>query len=260
MPPNDELPRCVASGTHREQYWIECLASRKWVRALFAGTFVADSSRTLLVRESGRRPVYYFPEEDIKIQMLRDSGHRAHDPAKGTATFWSIEINDSVAVNAAWSYRHADAKLPELAGYIAFAWDKLDGWFEENEEIFVHARDPYVRVDVLQSARHVRVDVDGTIVADTRQPVLLFETGLPVRYYIPKIDVRTDLLTDSTRVTRCPYKGEAKYYSLQVGGKQLTDVAWYYRYPTSEASAIANHLCFYQERLPGFGVEPGGPA
>lgn len=101
--------------------------------------------------------------------------------------------------------------MPELSGLVLFYWDRVDHWYEEDEEVFKHARDPYHRVDALQSSRHVQVVVNGEIVADTKRPVLLFETGLPTRYYIPATDVRTDLLTATDTASVCPYKGTATY-------------------------------------------------
>ncbi len=133
--------------------------------------------------------------------------------------------------------------------HVAFYWDRMDAWFEEDEEVFVHARDPYKRIDYLQSGRHVRVVVNGETVAETRRPVLVLETGLPHRYYIPRADVRQDVLVPSDKVTRCPYKGEAHYYSINAAGEAHQDLAWYYRYPTTEAAKIANHLCFPQGKV-----------
>lgn len=137
----------------------------------------------------------------------------------------------------------------DVRGYVAFYWDKMDAWYEEEEEVFVHARDPYTRVDCLQSSRHVKVVLNGQTVAETHNPVLLFETGQPERFYIPKGDVHQDLLIPSEKVTRCPYKGEARYYSVTAGGELSEDLAWYYRYPTFEASGIANYMCFPQGKV-----------
>jgi uncharacterized protein (DUF427 family) len=115
--------------------------------------------------------------------------------------------------------------------------------------VYVHARDPYKRVDVLHSSRHVRVVVAGEVVADTRRPRLLFETGLPTRYYLPRPDVRMDLLVSSATETRCPYKGIASYYSLRVGGTLVEDIAWSYRFPIPECAKIENLVCFFNERV-----------
>ena len=125
----------------------------------------------------------------------------------------------------------------------------MDSWYEEDDEIFVHARDPYTRVDVLNSSRAVRVEVDGKVVAETKRPRLLFETGLPTRYYIPKQDVRMDLLERSESTTRCPYKGVASYWSLRLGNKHYQDLVWSYEAPIPECPKIENLLCFYNEKV-----------
>jgi uncharacterized protein (DUF427 family) len=125
----------------------------------------------------------------------------------------------------------------------------VDAWFEEDDEVFVHARDPYHRVDVLNSSRHVRVEIDGATVAASRRPRLLFETGLPTRYYLPKADVRMDLLEPTDTTTRCPYKGEAIYWSARIGGQLREDVVWSYPYPIPEIPKIEHLLAFFNERV-----------
>ena len=138
---------------------------------------------------------------------------------------------------------------PDLSAFVAFYWNKVDNWFEEDEEVFVHARDPYKRVDALRSSRHVEIRVHGETVADTTRPILLFETGLPTRYYIPKLDVRLDLLTPTDTVTRCPYKGQARYWNVTAGGRVVEDAGWSYTYPLPAMSSVAAHVCFFQERV-----------
>jgi uncharacterized protein (DUF427 family) len=125
----------------------------------------------------------------------------------------------------------------------------MDSWFEEDEEVFVHPRDPYSRVDVVSSSRHVRVEIEGQVIAETRRPLLLFETGLPTRHYIPKQDVRMDLLEATDSHTRCPYKGIASYWSLNLDGKTFEDIVWSYPAPIPEIPKIENLLSFYNERV-----------
>jgi uncharacterized protein (DUF427 family) len=136
----------------------------------------------------------------------------------------------------------ADA-LPGLDGYVRLDWDALDAWYEEDERIFVHPRNPYVRVDALRSGRHVRVARDGVVLAETRTPVLLFETGLPTRYYIDRRDVAFAHLAPSPTRTACPYKGVTTDY-WSAGG---ADIAWSYTYPTAAVAAIADLVAFYNE-------------
>jgi uncharacterized protein (DUF427 family) len=125
----------------------------------------------------------------------------------------------------------------------------MDGWFEEDEEIFAHPRDPHHRVDVLRSSRHVQIEVDGITVADTHSPVLLFETTLPARFYLPKTDVRMDLLTPNNDSTQCPYKGTARYWNLDTGTTTYPSFVWSYPFPTAESAKIAGLVSFYNEKV-----------
>jgi uncharacterized protein (DUF427 family) len=127
--------------------------------------------------------------------------------------------------------------------------NNIDQWYEEDEEVFVHPRDPYHRVDVLESSRHVRVSVNGEVVAETDRPRILFETGLPPRYYITPEDVREDVLKGSEKTTQCPYKGVASYYSVEAGGERVEDLVWYYPEPIAAAEGIRDHLCFFNEKV-----------
>jgi uncharacterized protein (DUF427 family) len=162
---------------------------------------------------------------------------------------WRSTTGSRVVDNLAWTYAEPSGDLAPLQGHIAFYWNAIDAWYEEDEEVFVHPRDPYSRVDTVHSSRHVRVEVDGQVIAETHRPVLLFETGLPTRYYIPKLDVRMDLLESTNTVTHCPYKGAAGYWSLRVGDKTYRDFVWSYPRPIPEIPKIENLLCFYNEKV-----------
>lgn len=231
---------------------FELLISPKRVRVVFAGEMLADSRAVRLLRESGRAPVYYFPREDVRRDLLVSTGHVTRCPHKGKASYWTIKAGGRLCENAVWSFTEPGPRAPDLSGYMGFEWNRMDAWFEEEEEVFVHPRDPYTRIDALRSSRHVRVLIDGEVVAESRRPVLLFETGLPTRYYLPKMDVDQGLLLPSDRRTYCPYKGEARYYSLRIGGAVYPDIAWYYAYPTLESSSIAGMIAFYDERVEAF--------
>ncbi len=240
---------------------IHIVGCRKWVRCFVAGVAVADTKRALIQRSIGYRrgtPVYYFPAEDVRMDLLQAGATSKNDPHLGDATYYSLRCDGRTVEDAAWRFGqpHASAEgferddAPDLRGYVAFVWDKMDAWFEEEEEVFKHARDPYKRIDCLPSRRHVRVILGGEVVADTDRPILLYETGYLARYYIPRLDVRQDLLRDSDTVTRCPYKGLAHYHSVEVGGRRFEDIAWYYPHATNEAAPIAGgYLCFYDERV-----------
>jgi uncharacterized protein (DUF427 family) len=229
--------------------------SPRWIRVRFAGEVIADSRRVWLLREPGGVPVYYFPREDIRPGSLIPDGHATPCSHKGAAECWTVRMGDRAAEHAAWEYRDPPPHRLPLRGHVAFEWAKMDAWFEEDDEVYVHARDPYKRVDVQHSSRHVRVVVAGEVVADTRRPALLFETGLPTRYYVPKADVRVDWLVPSETESRCPYKGVASYYSLRIGSTVVPDIAWYYRHPIPECSKIENLICFFNERVDALYVD-----
>lgn len=239
----------LVSGTERPQRpgGVVIEPTPRWVRAFFGGVAVADSKRALLVFEPKRLPVYWFPLADVRTDLLELVVSTTHSPAAPTR--WSLRVGDRVAEKAAWSYPEPGPERGALRDHVAFFWNQMDAWFEEDDEVFVHARDPYKRVDVARSSRHVRVEVDGQVVADTRRPSLLFETALPTRYYIPKLDVRMDLLEPTSTLTRCPYKGVAVYWSLRVGDKVVPDVVWSYPEPIPECPKIENLLCFFNEKV-----------
>ncbi len=223
--------------------------SPKHVRVYFNNQLIADSREAMLLRESNRLPVYYFPKKDVSMDCLQPSDRTSDSDAKGTGVFWDVKATDKIANNAAFTFRNPVGNGPQLEDYVAFKWNKMDAWFEEDEEVFVYARDPHKRIDVLPSSRHIRVVVDDTELADTRRAFLLFETGLPTRYYMPKHDAHMDLLAPSDSVTRCPYKGEAQLYSVNIGGKLLEGLAWTYRFPTLECTRIQGLMSFLNEKV-----------
>ena len=218
----------------------------KHVRVLFGGEYVADTTNVKLVWER-QYPTYYLPAADVRTDLLVATGETNHSPSRGDAAVHDVKVGERTAEGAALWY--TDSAFPELKDTIRLEWDAMDAWFEEDEEVYVHTKDPYARVDILQSSRHVHVEVDGVSVADSHQPRLLFETGLPTRYYLPKTDVRMDLLTPTDHLTRCPYKGTAEYYTLTVGGTTHENLVWWYRHPTIESTKVAGYVCFFNEHV-----------
>lgn len=223
--------------------------SPRRVRVKFAGETVADSTRVLLMREGGHTPVYYFPPADVRKDLMTPTKNSTNCPYKGDASYWSLRVGNRVAENAVWSYRDPYVEMEGIRDYLAFYWNRVDSWWEEDEEIFVHPRDPRKRVDVLLSHRPVEVTLGGEVVAKTANARFLFETDLPTRYYIPREDVRMDVMTASPTVTRCPYKGIASYLSATVGGKRYDDIAWHYADPLPECGKIKGLICFYNENV-----------
>ena len=183
------------------------------IRVRRGNKVVADSTRALLLDEIGEHgfPTYFFPADDV--------------------------LDSRAAAKT-------DDRFDELKGHVTFSWTAFD-WYEEDEQVFVHARSPRHRVDTLYSSRRVQVFIDGQEVANSVRPVLLFETSLPTRYYLPFADVRTELLTASATLSRCPYKGVARYWSHPA----LADAAWSYPEPIGEIPKIRDLLCFYDERV-----------
>ncbi len=228
---------------------IRVETSPRRVRAFFNHVAVADSRRVLLVLEQGHLPVYYFPPEDVRMDLLEPTERSTHCPYKGDASYWTVKVGDRSAGNTAWSYLDPLQERTDIKGHVAFYWNRMDAWYEEDDEVFVHPRDPYHRVDVLNSSRHVRIEVGDETVADTHRPRLLFETGLPTRYYIPKVDVRMDLLKPTDTVTACPYKGQARYWSAEVGQTTAKDVAWSYAAPIPECPKVEQLVAFFNEHV-----------
>jgi uncharacterized protein (DUF427 family) len=224
--------------------------SAKRVRAYLGGEVVADTIHPVLVWEVPYYPAYYFPVADVRADLLEPDGGTVHSPSRGDGQTYTVTAGGKQAPGAA--VRYADSPIPELRDLIRLDWDAMDAWFEEDEEVFTHPRDPYTRIDILPSSRHVRIEVDGVTVAESSNPTLLFETGLPVRYYLPKTHVRLDLLTHTGSESHCPYKGQAEYWSVRTGDKVHEDIAWSYPTPLPESLGVAGHIAFYDEKVDVF--------
>ena len=174
---------------------------------------------------------------------------------RGTMALFDVRVGERIAEGAAWEYTEPAEDVPFLAGMLAFRWNAMDAWYEEEEEVFVHAKDPFKRIETLRSNRHVEVYAAGGKVADSSSSVVLIEPGHPLRYYLPKMDVRMDLLRPTPTESRCPYKGKANYYSVETESGLLEDAAWCYKYPTTETAAVAGMVCFFNERVDAICVD-----
>jgi uncharacterized protein (DUF427 family) len=218
----------------------------KRIRAYLGGELVADTTSPLLVWEKPFYPAYYFPATDVRTELLTPDGV-AHSPSRGDGRTFAVRAGGKKAAGAA--LRYEQSHFEELRDAIRLEWDSMDAWYEEDEQVFTHPRDPYTRVDILPSSRHVRIEVDGVTIAETDKPTLLFETGLRTRYYVPMTHVRMDLLMPSESVSHCPYKGTAAYWSLRAGNDIRRDVAWSYPTPLPESQKIAGLISFYPEKV-----------
>ena len=192
-------------------------ANPKWIRAFRDGETVVDSHSVMYAWEHEYYPYWYIPEADVAADLLSSS--------------------DATSTN------------PDVPGHVKVNFDAVDHWFEEDIEVFVHPRDPYKRIDALRSSRDVVVKVDGVVVADTHSPTLLYETSLPVRYYLPATDVRLEHLTPTDNSSACPYKGWASYWSVSINEAKHENIAWSYATPLPESAAIAGLICFYNEKV-----------
>ena len=229
----------------------------KRVRALLDGVTVVDSRRSVLVWEPRRIvPSYAVPEADILGEVVPDA--RPAPPDDGfptlhpgipfvvhTAPGEPVLVRAPGGPDAAAGFRLAD---PELDGVVVLDFDGFDAWMEEDEPIVSHPRDPFHRIDTMRSSRHVRVELGGELLAETRRPVLLFETSLPMRTYVPRDDVRMELLVPTGTHTRCAYKGEARYWSVEVAGAAGEDLAWSYEAPLHDAARVKDLIAFFDER------------
>ena len=151
--------------------------SPKWIRAFFQGEVVLDTRRAQLMYHDKPYPDCYAPLEDIREDLLEATEHTTRCPTRGEARYWSVKVGDRTAENAAWSYHQPPGDIPDISGLVSLDWHAMDAWFEEAEEVFVHPRDPFHRIDVRESTRHVEVRLGDTILADSRRPVLLFGAG-----------------------------------------------------------------------------------
>jgi uncharacterized protein (DUF427 family) len=218
----------------------------KRVRVYLNGEIVADTFAPLLVWEIPYYPTYYIPLADMKAELI-PSGESEQKRGLGDAEILHVKTGAGTAENAA--RRYADSPVAQLREAVRLDWAAMSEWLEEDEPVYTHPRDPYKRVDILASSRRVRVELDGVTVAESDQPRLLFETGLPTRYYLPLSAVRMDLLRPSDTSTHCPYKGNAAYWSVQTDKRVHKDVVWIYRTPLPESQKIAGLACFYNERV-----------
>ena len=218
----------------------------KRVRAYLAGRLVADTRRPALVWEIPYYPAYYLPLADVAA-ALAPTGKTEHSPSRGDAQLFDVRVEGAVAEGAA--RRYPDSPLTALRDLVRIDWAAMDEWLEEDEPVYTHPRDPYKRVDILASSRHVRVEIDGVTVADSVRPHILFETSLPPRYYLPLPDVRTELLVPSDTSSHCPYKGTAGYWSVDTGRGVHPDLVWIYRAPLPESQKVAGLACFYNEKV-----------
>lgn len=250
-----QLGRCI------DQLRYQPTAKR--VRATVGGNAVLDSTSAVLVWEPRRVvPAYAVPEADIRAELIPTpsdveavshpvrlgDGPPVLDPSTGfgvhTCDGESLTIRTGACTLTGAAFRLADK---DLAGHVVLDFDAFDGWLEEDEPIVSHPHDPFGRIDIRRSSRTVQVELAGAVLAESARPTAVFETHLPTRYYLPRADVRVELLASPT-TTWCAYKGQASYWSVDLDGTRVEDVAWSYEQPLEESARLQGLVCFFAER------------
>jgi len=229
--------------THVDQ--VEPVPRR--IRGLLGGEIVFDTRHARYVWEGPYYPQYYVPVGDVADGALVDEGTTEHT-SRGKVAVHGLRVGGVERAGAARVL--TDSKVEGLSRTVRFEWEALDAWFEEDEQVYVHPRNPYVRVDALRSNRAVRVELKGTLLAESSSPVMVFETGLPTRYYLDPTTVDFSKLVPSDTVSECPYKGTTSaYWSVRVGERVHPDLAWSYAFPTRQLEPIAGLVAFYNEKV-----------
>ena len=220
------------------------------IRGVLKGVTVFDTTRALYVWEWSKYPHYYIPFDDIDPELLVDEDHPER-LRRGSATRYGLRVGEVERKGVAHLF--SGEEIEALAGMMRIDWAAFDAWYEEDEQVFVHPRDPYTRVDAIRSTRPVRIELEGVVLAESSSPVMVFETGLPTRYYLNRTDVRFEHLQPSETVSSCPYKGQTTgYWSFVADEKVHEDVAWAYDFPTAAVLPIAGLIAFYNEKVDVF--------
>lgn len=220
------------------------------IRAVTGHRVLVDTLGAHYVWEWANYPQYYAPRRDVVEELLVTEGH-TEDTSRGKVQWFWLATTGVEGPPEARLMVESEHQL--LLDTFRFDWDALDHWYEEDEEVFVHPRNPYARVDAVRSTRQVRIELEGVVLAESSSPVMVFETGLPTRYYVNRTEVRFEHLVPTATVTRCPYKGTTTdYWSVDIDGVVHGDLAWSYDFPTPQVLPIAGLVAFYNERVDVF--------
>lgn len=246
--------------------------SAKRIRAMVGDETVIDTTRAALLWEPRRIvPTYAVPAADIRAELVPSTPPPVDSEADGIQGLAMPDVSDRPVLDPSipFDVHTADGQpmdvltsgsdpkaLPgagfrlddhDLEGYVVLDFDAFT-WYEENELNVAHPKDPFHRIDILSSSRHVRLELNGELLAESTRPLMLFETSLPVRFYLPREDVRAQLTATQTH-THCAYKGQASYWSVQAAGDTVPDIAWTYLKPLREAEPIRDHVAFFDESV-----------
>jgi uncharacterized protein (DUF427 family) len=239
---------------------------RRRMRVRFGGEWVADSEDVVLLHEPGRYPVAYFPLADVREDVLAAENRTTAHRELGPAEWFTVRAAGKQAPRAAWRYTGLPGHADVLRDRVAFAWRAMDAFYEEDERIVGHAADPYHRIDIRQTSRHLVVRDGDRVVAETRRPVVLYESGFAPRWYVPREDIDLNALTPVEGETFCPYKGLAGYFDIGAGKR----AAWSYPEAWPEVERVSGFVSFEPDVVdvtldgrelalePGQGVTPYG--
>jgi uncharacterized protein (DUF427 family) len=232
---------------------------RRRMRVKYAGQWIADSEDVVLLHEPGRYPVAYFPLDDVAAGTLEPSSHSTTHRDLGATSWFVVCAGERSSDRAAWQHTELAPYAQMLQGRVAFAWRAMDEYYEEEERIVGHAADPYHRIDIRQTSRHLVVRDGDKVIADSHSPLVLFESGFAPRWYVPRADINEAELAPVEGQTFCPYKGLCSYYDIGDGHH----AAWYYPQAWEEVKRITNMISFEPDKvrveLDGvkLGLEPG---
>jgi len=215
------------------------------MRVQFAAEWIADSEDVLLLHEPGHYPVAFFPLADVRPGVLADENRTTRHRELGDTSWFTVAVGDRRAARSAWRYAALPDHARELRDRVAFAWRPMDAFYEEDERIVGHAADPYHRIDIRQSSRHLVVTDGARVVADTTRPVALYESGFAPRWYVLREDIDESALTPAEGTTFCPYKGLASYY--HIGDR--SGAAWSYPQAWPEVAGVANLVSFEPDKV-----------
>jgi len=228
---------------------LEFEPSPRRIRIKFNGRVIVDSTNVMLMREGGHVPVLYFPMNDVQMDLFGPTNYSTYCGYKGEASYWTVSVGDRTEENVMWSYLNPHYETRSIKDYVALYWDRVDEWWEEDEQIFGHARDPKKRLDTVPSHRQVKIVLGGEVVSETTNAIFAFEGNHPLRFYIPESDITMALLTPTETTSVCPYKGRASYFSATINGIAYNDIAWSYRETLPECPRIKDLICFFNENV-----------
>lgn len=221
----------------------------KRVRVEIGGEVVADSRSVKALHETGQMMRLFFARADVRTDLLEGAERSKGSDVTGDAHCWSVRAGGRLLKAVVRSYDDPPRSAPPIQGYLSFDLEKVDAWYLEDDEGYAHPRDPYHSFDIHNAARRVIVRLGDRVIADSKRPRILFETGVAPRYYLPLEDVRVDLFERSETVSECPYKGDGQHWNVSSDGKWIKDAAWSLPAPLGEATQIKDWFCFYAEKV-----------